>query len=250
MLVALSSIHGSPGVTSWALLLAAAWPLEIDRERIVLEADPDGGVLGARYGMGVDPGVAQLVASVRSGDSPNVAGAGRQIVESVWLVPGPEAADTADQFWSNHAEQIASVLQADGRVWFADLGRLRPGSAVSSLADAAALNVLVSRCDVASLVQLPSRVAAIRRPGVALAVLLVGRPNHAEGELRAFLGCDRVWVVPDPEDLPGLTARLIAGGVTRRHLAWRSAISISGEISDLVPVPAGASHANPIGALT
>ena len=48
--MSLCSVRGSPGVTSWSLLLAAAWPAEYVVERVVLEADCDGGVLGARYG--------------------------------------------------------------------------------------------------------------------------------------------------------------------------------------------------------
>ena len=64
MIVTLASVRGSPGVTSWALLLAAAWPAAVDAERVVVEADLDGGVLGARYGLGVDPGVVSLIAAL------------------------------------------------------------------------------------------------------------------------------------------------------------------------------------------
>jgi hypothetical protein len=56
MIVTLGSVRGAPGVTSWSLLLAAAWPSMSAPERVVLEADPAGGVLGVRYGLGVDPG--------------------------------------------------------------------------------------------------------------------------------------------------------------------------------------------------
>ena len=69
MIVSLCSVRGSPGVTSWSLLLAAAWPGEYAAERVVLEADCDGGVLGARYGFGVDPGVVSLIAALRRADS-------------------------------------------------------------------------------------------------------------------------------------------------------------------------------------
>lgn len=48
MIVTLGSVRGSPGVTSWCLLLAAAWPEALGSERVVLEADVDGGVLAIR----------------------------------------------------------------------------------------------------------------------------------------------------------------------------------------------------------
>ena len=34
----------------YPLLLAAAWPVDFDIERVVIEADVAGGVLGVRYG--------------------------------------------------------------------------------------------------------------------------------------------------------------------------------------------------------
>ena len=66
MIVVLGSVRGSPGVTSWSLLLATAWPVESGTERVVLEADAAGGVLGARYGWGVEPGLASLAAALRT----------------------------------------------------------------------------------------------------------------------------------------------------------------------------------------
>ena len=65
MIVTVGSVRGSPGVTSWSLLLAAAWPAGPAVDRVVLEADPDGGVLGARYGLGVEPGAVSLIAALR-----------------------------------------------------------------------------------------------------------------------------------------------------------------------------------------
>ena len=45
MIVVLSSVRGAPGVTSWCLLLAAAWPDDLGRERAVLEAEHHRGYL-------------------------------------------------------------------------------------------------------------------------------------------------------------------------------------------------------------
>lgn len=94
MIVSFSSVRGAPGVTSWTMLLAAAWPLDHGTAaRAVLEADPDGGVLGTRYGFGVDPGAVSLIASLRSANPADstvpVEDHGRLVSESMWVVPGP-----------------------------------------------------------------------------------------------------------------------------------------------------------------
>ena len=95
MIVALGSIRGAPGVTSWAVLLAAAWPPEFQIERVVLEADPAGGVLGARYGLGVEPGVAAFLASLRRNDAEllDVEPFARMVDNHVWVMPEPETGE-------------------------------------------------------------------------------------------------------------------------------------------------------------
>ncbi len=63
--IALCSAHGSPGVTTTSLALAAAWPE--DHRCLLVEADPFGGVIGARYGLGDTPGLSSLAAVARLG---------------------------------------------------------------------------------------------------------------------------------------------------------------------------------------
>ena len=58
-LVVVGSVAGSPGATRFVLGLAASWP-DPTRRRVVVEADPDGGRLGAELGIGVEPGLMAL----------------------------------------------------------------------------------------------------------------------------------------------------------------------------------------------
>lgn len=90
MIVALGSVRGSPGVSVWSMLLAAAWPTESDAERVVVEVDIDGGVAGARYGVGVEPGVLGLVTGLRHGGDVTEAlqEVGRKLASGAWLVRG------------------------------------------------------------------------------------------------------------------------------------------------------------------
>ena len=64
-IVAVGSVTGAPGATRFLLGLAAVWP-EADRLRVVVEADPDGGRLGAELGVGVEPGLMALALAARN----------------------------------------------------------------------------------------------------------------------------------------------------------------------------------------
>ena len=62
-LFCLCSAHGAPGVTTTALTLAGVWPK--NRQCLLVEADPSGGVVAARFGLQDSPGLASLAAAAR-----------------------------------------------------------------------------------------------------------------------------------------------------------------------------------------
>ena len=185
MHVVFSSVSGSPGTTSWAMLSAAAWPADYGVERVVLEAARDGGVLGARYQLGVEPGVSTLAAVVRRhvpGDPLPVAEFARQVGPGLWVVPQPESAEAAATIWSS-VSAVASAIAADPRVWVVDAGRLGPGGFGMAFAAQSSLAVVVSGVGEESLVQLPARVQSLQRAGALVAVLVVGKLRHSVQEL-------------------------------------------------------------------
>src|SRR5262249_57798282 len=63
-LVVVAGGKGAPGATTTALGLASAWT---GQRRVVVEADPDGGVLAARLGLGLAPGLMTVAAAPRPG---------------------------------------------------------------------------------------------------------------------------------------------------------------------------------------
>lgn len=247
MIVTLASIHGSPGVTSWSLLLAAAWPGRDPHDRVVLEADPAGGVLGARYGLGVEPGAVSLIASLRrnNGEIP-VAEHGRCVGEHVWLVPGPESGEQAGAVWAGTAEVVAPRLAADERVWLVDAGRLDAGSPTLPLAMAARMVVLVCRSGPENLVQVPSRMAALAAHTATVGVLVAGKVSYSVEELGEFFGSPVVWTVGNTDDLPGLAGAVLSPGRARRTWVWRRALEVAADVAarvdgtpDLTPAPTG-----------
>jgi hypothetical protein len=245
MIVIVASVRGSPGVTSWSLLLGAAWPSSLTVERVVLEADLDGGVLGARYRLGVDPGVVSLVASLRrsEGQRVPVEDHGRPAGGGLWLVPGPETGEQSRAVWSGTACAVGDALAADDRVWLVDAGRLHASSPTLPLLQRSRLALLVCRAGHEDLVQVPARVATLRAHGPDAMVLVTGKSPYSAAEQSAFFGCPAVSVAA-AEDLPRLAGAALTPGRARRSWVWRTALDVSADVARRIHtddgVPAGA----------
>lgn len=238
MIVSLSSVAGAPGVTSWSLLLGAAWPKEYGVERVVVEAARDGGVLGARYpDLGVEPGVATLAAAARRrnpGEDLPLQEFARLVGDGLWVVPAPESAEAAMTVWSPAAATVATALAADRRVWLVDAGRSGPGSPGLALSAMAALTVVLSGASREDLLAVPARVQALQGDGTAVAVVLVGPTPYQLDELRGFFRTGLVFKVPAQRDLVAWTAAVVAGGRARRSWLWRQAVTLAAELAERV----------------
>lgn len=236
MIVTLGSVRGAPGVSVTAVLLAAAWPA--DTPRAVLEADVDGGVLGARYGLGVDPGAAALVAAARHEvDDPEllVDTAARRVDARAWVVPGPESAFAALRLWSadRAAEQVAAALAADhSRVWLVDAGRVSSRSPTAALVARSDLMLVFTRAEPADLVQVPERVAELGGLARRVGVVVVGSPDYRDDELRRFCDVAHLWRVAAEPQAVALTQRGWADRRLRRSGVWRDAVGLAGDLAD------------------
>lgn len=251
MIVTVGSIRGAPGVTSWSLLLAVAWPAVRVVDRVVLEADVCGGVIGARYGLGVEPGAVSFTAGLRRNDSSvPLDSHGRRCGSGVWVVPAPESAEQAHGLWESSAGGVADRLAVDDRWWFVDAGRLTSASPAASFASRSAFTVLVCRATPEDLVAVPSRVAALSSGcSDRLGVVVMGRPAHNRDELSAFFGLRSVWVVRDSADTVAVVGSLLAGDVrARRSSLWRSAVEVAADISEQAVRPATISPSERAGA--
>lgn len=93
MLVGLCSVKGSPGVTTTALAMAACWPRG---EPVLIEADPAGGDLAARFQLSASPGMVSLAAAARREVRPDLVGEHCQVLPGgLRVVVGPVAAEQA-----------------------------------------------------------------------------------------------------------------------------------------------------------
>ena len=94
MLVAVLSVKGSPGVTTFAVALAARWPAPY--RPVLVEADPSGGDLATRFSLNPTPGLLSLAAAARRSADPAMVWQHAQgLPGGLPLVAAPPDADRA-----------------------------------------------------------------------------------------------------------------------------------------------------------
>src|SRR3546814_17824018 len=99
----LASVRGGPGVTTNSLLRACAFG-----DAVVVEAERDGGVLAARYGLGREPGLTTFAVSRpqdREGWRAHAQDAG-----GVPVLVGPDAPGASESLWRTAGERLAHHL--------------------------------------------------------------------------------------------------------------------------------------------
>lgn len=188
-IVHLTSAHGAPGVTTTAMLLAAAWP-----GSIVVEADPAGGVIGARHDLGAEPGLMSLAGVLRHGPA-DVAldDHAQRLAGGVDVVCAPPSGEhVASALRRIATRDVANVLRLCGRPLLVDGGRAQPGPIGHDLMPHADLVVWFCRSDLAELAVLRRRMAQCG----GQRVVLVGEDPYDATEVSHALGGVDVSAVP------------------------------------------------------
>ena len=197
-IVAVGSVAGSPGATSLVLGLAATWP-DTTRTRVVVEADPDGGRLGAELGIGVEPGLMAVALAIRSTalSGPDLVARGAGRVGDWYAIPAPPSSEQATSALVHAATPLATLMAADDdALWLVDAGRLSARSPALPLATAAAHTIVVSAGSFPLLQLLPHRVDALRAAGCVPSVAVVEPTPWPVEEIADFVGADVVVVLP------------------------------------------------------
>lgn len=204
MLTILCSAKGSPGATTSALSLTAAWPAPA----LLVEADPAGGDLGIRVrprggALPATPTVATLAAAARDTSS-DLADVALDLNDTIRLVPGfqsPPQGRGMSGLWST----LAAGLQRSDVDALVDVGRLDLGSVTMPLVDVADVIVVVITPTPSSLVHARDLAAQLQdRPGVVQPLIVTRERDGA---------ADRANV-----DEVFSSAGLIAAPAV--HLAW------------------------------
>ena len=230
-LVVLGATRSSPGVTTAALALGAVWQRG-GRQALLVEADPDGGVLAARYGLGAHPNLTELAGRSRSGLRPTDAWDHAQVLPGgLGVVVAHPSADQTHAALRTGAARIGDHLsRVDGTDVLVDAGRLSPSSPALDLLSWASLIVVVLRPRLDEISALAQRLPALQELG-EVGVVLVGKRPYGPSEVAANLGAEVLGVLAD--DPKGAAAVDGTGGSRRFHTSTlvRSARVVAGVLA-------------------
>lgn len=225
-MVTLTSAHGSPGVTTTALVLAATWP--DPRRCLLVEADPFGGVIAPRFGLGDTPGLSTLAAQTRGGfDDAAVEAHTQRLPGGLRVLVGPASPEEAQAVWRDAAGPLAEWAAAGSVDVIVDRGRLLPGVPPSTSSEKH-LVLVVARPTVDQLRSASIRRAALAAAGFDASLLLVGDRPYGSDEVAATMRVPVAGVVAwDPKTAATLAG--MAGTVRdlRRSLLVRSAATLA-----------------------
>lgn len=234
--VCLASAHGSPGVTLTALVLAATWPSH--RRCLLVEADPFGGVLAARYGLGDTPSLSSLAADSRRGFDDDVVLRHTQYLPggvSVLVGPGtPNEAHavlrdvtTALIAWSSVQREFDVII---------DCGRIPLGSSTVGFIGEVGEGLVLTRPTLDQLRPAAHCVAGLNRGSGDVGLLLMGDKPYGPTEVTAALG-ERVVgsVVWDPRTAAVLTGARGSVRDLRRSPLVRSVATLATRLAPVSP---------------
>jgi MinD-like ATPase involved in chromosome partitioning or flagellar assembly len=201
-LVTVGSVRGGPGATTVAVALAAVWARR-GRDPFLVEADPDGGVLAARFGLGHRPSLTELGVRARTSIHPDDLWPAAQALSApgadhpVPVVVAHPSADQCQAALRTVGPRLGGLLDSlPEHDVVADVGRLRPGSPALTLVEESSLLLLVLRPRLEEIDAVAQRITALNeRRGVRL--VLIGNDPYPAVEVASVLSVGVLGVVAD-----------------------------------------------------
>lgn len=244
--VALTSAHGAPGVTTTAFALASVWPeVRSGRRVLLVDADPAGSGLVSgplRAGIPDAAGVSVLAAarlplSVEQVIGCCVAldpGGARMVLPGI---ADPRQARPLGATWAALVD-VARDLSAGGVDVVVDVGRLGHRWEPTAWLTAADLLAVVVRGELASVLPATAAVRALapqRQGGSAPVGVVVDPGPYGSAEIASALGVGEVLTVV--RDVRAARALMEggSGGWIDRSALLRSARSVVRRVAELVP---------------
>jgi hypothetical protein len=234
MNLALASVKGAPGVSVAAYALARV--AESEGHNVVLvEADPAGGDLAARLGVGLDSSLLSLAAEARRGISAEMVGSHLQpLTDRLAVLSAPASGAQAAAALEVLATPLPPALAQIDAETVVDVGRLYPGSPALALVNATDRAVVVLRPTLAQVATFRAGLEDLAGLNAELGVVLVedttsGPDSLSPDEMAEVISPwakalgQLAW---DP-----LGTRLLhgtgQGGRLRRSALWRSARALA-----------------------
>lgn len=199
--VSFGSVKGAPGVTTLTCLVGATWPDE--RQVMVVECDPGGGDLAARFHLSSRLGWPSFDAAARRDPSSAAAASHlQQLPGGLDVLVGTRGAEVLTTSNSLPA-LLASAKSAPEGSWdvLLDLGRVGADEKKSTVCLEHSDSVVIVHCsDVASVMQVYERTTTVlgeHRDRIGLVVIRNG--CYSSAEIEKFTGLPVVGEIPfDP----------------------------------------------------
>jgi hypothetical protein len=256
MLLAVCSLKGSPGVTTTCLALAAHWPGS--QQPVVVEADPAGGDLLARFRLAGKPSLVTLAAAIRHSADPGLLWRHAQrLPAGLPVVIGPVGANQAraalrELATNGSVGALRRGADQPGTVVIADCGRVDPDSPVLPVIRSADVMLLLARARDEELAHVADTLHHAgrwnRRPGF----VLVG-DGYATAEVQRALRIGVAGRIPyDPKGAAVLCGQQGASPQRSRigTAAARLACDLAASSAPPPPAPPHTDRAAPVGAGT
>jgi hypothetical protein len=197
------AVKGSVGVTTAALTLAAVWP-DGRGAPVVVECDPGGGDVAARFGLEVIPGVVSLAAELErfgpAGPGDQVGGHTQELPGGLRVLVAPTSPEEMRLPLERLAEDLPRLGLGEVDL-IVDCGRLeasamRQRTAVLRLIQRCGLMVVVVRPELAALQHLNVWLPTLRSLDVEVLALLSGRGPYSPEEIAATMGLRVIGALP------------------------------------------------------
>jgi len=207
-IVAFASIKGAPGMTTLACLVGATWPE--GRKVMVVECDPSGGDLAARFRLSSRIGWPSLISAARRSepDTP-IESHLQQLPGGLDVLIGTTGRESSDTDVDMVTVLAAASSSSEGP-WdvLVDLGRLLPmASSATNWLDISDVVVIGLRGDAASVMQVRERrETRLSQWGDRLALVVVGTHCHSSAEIEGFTGIPVLGEIPSDAQAAAVAA--------------------------------------------
>ena len=241
--IVVGSARGAPGATTTALAVAG-W---LD-DAVLVEADPDGGVLAIRYGLGREPGLVTLAAARGTGGLLDHA---QHLPGGTPVVAAPESASRTAHLWRLGGPGIVEAISAADHPVVVDAGRLGPSSPALALVDTATSVGVVCRPIAEQLIAAADTVQRLASGDGQVGLVLIGERPYTAADVTSQLHCPVLGVIDHDARAAAAMHNGHSGRALRRSVLLRSARSLADTLarateSPAAPTPTGEQH----GALT
>lgn len=238
--------RSAPGVTTAVLACASL----VEGPVLIVEASEDGGSIGPRFGLPLEPGLGSLAAAARHGMQASMIAAHCQPLPGtegrVQVLVGPASCETAGSLLAAISSPLAGELGQleEFELVLVDAGRVASRPLIGPLLAAADELLVVVRPRLDELQCLHQRLAAFEQLGPPPRLVLVGERPYPPREVEAALGRPVAAVLADDP----AAADALAGIGSRRRLERSALLRSAGRLAAVLPGARSSESASDAGA--